>query len=100
VLGTRPVTDTVKRVDAGVLGPTVDRTGLAALAAPVVLGTDLVTAMAARLPTLADLVSLPVLVDALAGRCRLQALEVPSAGRRVHDADDLALLECLDDLGG
>jgi 2-C-methyl-D-erythritol 4-phosphate cytidylyltransferase len=100
VLGTRPVTDTVKRVEAGVLGATVDRTGLAALAAPVVLGTDLLTAIAARLPTPADLVSLSLLVAALAGRCRLQALEVPSAGRRVHDADDLALLQCLDDLGG
>jgi 2-C-methyl-D-erythritol 4-phosphate cytidylyltransferase len=98
VLGTRPVTDTVKRVDAGVLGATVDRAGLAALAAPVVLGADLVAALAARLPTLADLVSLSLLVDALAGRCRLQAVEVPSAGRRVHDADDLALLQCLDDL--
>jgi hypothetical protein len=37
-------------------------------------------------------------VDTLAGLCRLQAVEVPSAGRRVHDEEDLVLLECLDDL--
>jgi 2-C-methyl-D-erythritol 4-phosphate cytidylyltransferase len=96
VVGTRPVTDTVKRVESGVLGATVDRAGLAALAAPVVFGADVAAALAST--TVADVVSLPVLVHTLAGLCRLQAVEVPSAGRRVHDEEDLVLLECLDDL--
>jgi 2-C-methyl-D-erythritol 4-phosphate cytidylyltransferase len=97
VLGTRPVTDTVKRADTGVLGATVDRAGLAALAAPVVFCSDVAGSLASRLPAIADVVSLPVLVDALAGLCRLEAVEVPSTGRRIHDAEDLVLLECLDD---
>ena len=45
VAGVRPVTDTVKAVDTGVLGETVDRAGLLAVTSPVVLPASVVTAL-------------------------------------------------------
>lgn len=93
-LGARPVTDTVKRVEDGWLGATLDRDALTALASPVVFRGRELAGLEARLQRVGDLADLPVLVDALATACTLLAVEVPSSGRRIHDAADLRLLEC------
>jgi 2-C-methyl-D-erythritol 4-phosphate cytidylyltransferase len=92
VVGIRPVTDTVKRVEGAWLRDTLDRDGLAVLASPVVWGADLVAPLSQLLPTAGDLADLSGLVTALAGLCTLRGVEVPSAGRRVGDPEDLALL--------
>ena len=45
VVAVRPVTDTVKRVEAGLVGETVDREGLVAPSSPVVLPPSVVPAL-------------------------------------------------------
>lgn len=95
VLGVRPVTDTLKRVEEGELSSTIERDLMAALASPVVFAADAVEPLTRLLPTAGDLGDLAALVGALAGLCRLRGLEVPSAGRRIGDADDLAVLTVL-----
>src|SRR4029079_600759 len=50
VVGVRPVTDTVKVVDDGLVGETLDRDGLCAVASPVVLPSDVVASLGG-LPT-------------------------------------------------
>lgn len=89
VVGVRPVTDTVTEVADGLVGATVDRDGLVALAAPVVLPVRLVRSLDAMPgPDLAALVgSLP---DA-------ELVEAPAAGRAVASEEDLRLLEALTD---
>lgn len=91
VAGVRPVTDTVKVVDGETVGRTVDRTGLLAIASPVVLpppvlrglpgvpGSDL-AALVARL---------------VADGVQVDLVEAPAAGRRVGTEDDLRILEAL-----
>ena len=110
LVGTRPVTDTVKRLDsggsagsaagtarvvggsaagtAGVVGETVDRSGLVSLASPVVLPA----AVVAALPDWPDLTDLPALVSWLAERFEVAFVEAPAEGRRVVDESDLRLL--------
>lgn len=92
VVGVRPVTDTVKRVSDGWLGATLERDALAVLASPVVFAPELVQPLSLLLPTAGDLGDLAALVGALGGLCTLRGVEVPSAGRRVSDAEDLVLL--------
>ena len=89
-VGVRPVTDTVKELRQGVLGDTVDRTGLLQVASPVVLPVGVVAALDG-LPTLdfADLVA------ELAGRFPVETLEAPAEARRVGDEDDLRVLGAL-----
>jgi len=89
VAGVRPVTDTVKQVADGVVGATVDREGLVALAAPVVLPAGVVRSLKnAPGPDLAALVgSLP----------DVELVEAPAAGRAVASEDDVRLLEALTD---
>jgi 2-C-methyl-D-erythritol 4-phosphate cytidylyltransferase len=93
-IGVRPVTDTVKRVEDGWLGATLDRDSLSALTSPVVFSGRALGGPDARLQRAGELADLSVLVGALAPACTLRAVEVPSSGRRVHDAADLRLLEC------
>ena len=87
VAGVRPVTDTVKQVADGRVGATVDRDGLVALAAPVVLPARVVGSLdAAPGPDLVALVqSLP----------DVELVEAPPAGRAVASLDDVRLLEAL-----
>jgi 2-C-methyl-D-erythritol 4-phosphate cytidylyltransferase len=91
VAGVRPVTDTVKVVDAGVLGETVDRAGLLAVTSPVVLPASVVTALETPPPVedLADLVA------TLRADHEVVFLEAPPQGRRVVDDSDLRLVEAL-----
>lgn len=94
--GVRPVTDTVKALapagsaggPAGVVGETVDRSGLVSLASPVVLPASVVAA----LPDWPDLTDLPALVSSLAERFEVSFVEAPAEGRRIVDESDLRLL--------
>lgn len=100
VVGVRPVTDTVKEVVDGAVVGTVDRDALSALASPLAVGAGLLDALAARLPTAGQLADLTVVLDALEGLGTVVPFEVPSAGRRLTDADDVVLMECLHGLRG
>jgi 2-C-methyl-D-erythritol 4-phosphate cytidylyltransferase len=92
VVGVRPVTDTVRTVDdAGVLGETVDRSTLLAVASPVVI-PEAVLATLAEAPALDDLADLVV---TLRGQHEVVFLEAPPQGRRIADESDLRLLEAL-----
>ena len=79
--GVRPVTDTVKLLRDGLVGETLDRSGLWQLAAPVVLPRP---------------VLLPgTLVELVGGLADVVYVEAPPLARRVGDASDLTLLEAL-----
>ena len=90
VVGVRPVTDTVKVVEDGVVGETVDRDGLVAVASPIVLPPTVVGSLEA-LPSL-DFVEL---VAALRQRYPVELVEAPPEARRVGSEDDVRLLEAL-----
>ena len=90
VVGVRPVTDTVKRVEEGFVGDTVDRSGLVSIASPVVLPASVVAALDA-LPSL----DFTELVAALQGRFPVELREAPPEARRVADQADIRLLEAL-----
>lgn len=90
VIGFRPVTDTVKHARDGVLGETVDRAGLRAVATPVVIPA----AVLARLESV-DAADLPALVATLAAHAPLEWVEAPPLARRVREVADLVDLEAL-----
>jgi 2-C-methyl-D-erythritol 4-phosphate cytidylyltransferase len=89
-VGVRPVTDTVKERDGDLVGATVDRTTLLQVVSPVVLPVAVVGALDG-VPT-SDFAEL---VAHLAERFPVETLEAPAQARRVHDADDLRVLEAL-----
>jgi 2-C-methyl-D-erythritol 4-phosphate cytidylyltransferase len=90
VVGVRPVTDTVKVVTDGVVGETVDRAGLVAVASPVVLPATVVASLGS-LPS-SDFVAL---VAALRRRYPVELLEAPPEARRVATVEDIRVLEAL-----
>lgn len=90
VVGVRPVTDTVKRVDGGVVGATLDREGLLAVASPVVLPAAVVAGLD-HLPS----TDFAELVAALAADHPVRTLPAPPEGRRVGTAEDVRILEAL-----
>jgi 2-C-methyl-D-erythritol 4-phosphate cytidylyltransferase len=90
VVGVRPVTDTVKRLEDGVVGDTVDRAGLLAVASPVVLPGSVVAALD-ELPSR----DFAELVDALRRRFPVTFREAPAEAARVRTRDDVRLLEAL-----
>ncbi|GAA4673423.1 2-C-methyl-D-erythritol 4-phosphate cytidylyltransferase [Nocardioides nanhaiensis] len=95
VVGVRPVTDTVKQVDGGRVGATVDREGLQAVCSPVVLPPRVVRELAhVPAPDLAA-ADLAELVRSLGERHPVELREAPPEARRVLDVDDVALLEAL-----
>lgn len=85
----RPVTDTVKTSQDGVLGETVDRSGLVAVVSPVVLPPAVLSA----LDEWPDLTDLAALVARLRERFEIHLVEAPAAARRVSDESDLAMLD-------
>jgi 2-C-methyl-D-erythritol 4-phosphate cytidylyltransferase len=92
VVGARPVTDTVRSVDAsGTTGDTVDRNELRAVTSPVVIPAAVVASLSA-LPPLDDLADLVV---ALRSEHEVTFLEAPAESRRVRDESDVELLEGL-----
>jgi 2-C-methyl-D-erythritol 4-phosphate cytidylyltransferase len=90
VVGVRPVTDTVKRVDDGEVRATVDREQLVTVCSPVVLPGPAVASLEA-LPTL----DFPALVAALERLGPVRREVAPSAAHRVAGSDDIRLLEAL-----
>jgi 2-C-methyl-D-erythritol 4-phosphate cytidylyltransferase len=94
VVGVRPVTDTVKVVADGLVGETVDRASLVAVASPVVLPAEVVAALDG-LPSY-DFVEL---VATLRTRFPVELVEAPPASRRVGSEDDLRVLEGLTSVG-
>ena len=93
VVGVRPVTDTVKRVEDGLIGETVDRDDLFVVASPVVLPA----AVVASLPELPPLEDLAALVALLREDREVTYLEAPPEARRIADESDLLLLRDLAD---
>jgi 2-C-methyl-D-erythritol 4-phosphate cytidylyltransferase len=107
VVGVRPVTDTVKHLDGAggghgedgddgtdgdggeMVGETVDRSALVAVASPVVLPAAVVSG----LDDWPDLDDVPALVDRLRGAYPVSFLEAPAQARRVADESDVRLLE-------
>ena len=90
VVGVRPVTDTVKVVDDGLVGATLDRDGLVAVTSPVVLPTDVVAALDGLPAT-----GFVELVAALRSRFPVELVEAPPAARRVGTEEDVRVLEAL-----
>lgn len=90
VVAVRPVTDTVKTVDDGAVGETVDREQLRTVVSPVVLPASVVAAVPA-LPS----VHFTELVPWLREHFRVELVPAPAQARRVADADDVAVLEAL-----
>ena len=90
VVATRPVTDTIKQVADGLIGATIDRSGLASVVSPVVLPPSVVAALATEPGT--DLVTL---VASLAPTHEIVLVEAPASARRVTSPDEVALLEAL-----
>lgn len=88
VVGVRPVTDTVKSVDDGAVGATVDREGLRAVASPIVLPAAVVAALDG-LPT----TDFAMLVEWLRAEHPVELVDAPPDARRVTGPDDLRLLE-------
>ena len=90
VVAYRPVTDTVKVVDDGFLGDTVDRAGLRVVVSPIVLPPSVVGALTA-LPT----TDFEGLAESLREAYAVELVEAPAAARRVGSLDDLRVLEAL-----
>jgi 2-C-methyl-D-erythritol 4-phosphate cytidylyltransferase len=88
VVGVRPVTDTVKQVEDGYVGATVDRESLVVVTSPIVLPAEVVAALD-RLPSY----DFAALAGALAARFPVVTIEAPPEGRRVASEDDGRLLE-------
>lgn len=94
VVGVLPVTDTIKEIrehaDGPVVGETVDRDLLVALASPIVIPAGVVAGLD-DWPS-ADLARA---VAGLRGLSPVAYLEAPMAGVRVESADDVRALEAL-----
>src|SRR6478736_280207 len=90
VVGVRPVTDTVKVVEDGVVGETLDRDGLVTVASPVVLPAEVVASLGG--PPTDDFVAL---VADLRRRYPVELVEAPPAARRVGSEEDVRVLEAL-----
>jgi len=95
VVGVRPVTDTIKVVSDGLVGETVDRDGLIAIASPLVIPAAVAASLA---PPGHDLGR--VVADLAAAGHRVETLEAPSQGRRVASVEAVRLLEALSDPRG
>ena len=91
VVGTRPVTDTVKVVDDTGVGETLDRDALVAIVSPLVLPAALVASLSRRPAT--DLAR--AVADLVASGREVEQVLAPSEARRVSSLDDVRLLEAL-----
>ena len=94
-MGVRPVTDTVKVVADGaagqVVGETLDRDALLAVASPLVVPAAVLASLA-RWPS-TDLAR--AVADLAAAGHAVETLEAPPEGRRVSSPDDVRLLDAL-----
>jgi 2-C-methyl-D-erythritol 4-phosphate cytidylyltransferase len=94
VVGVLPVTDTVKEIvegpDGPVVGRTLDRDGLVAIASPIVIPTSVVAVLADWPST-----DLPSAVRSLRRAGPVRLVEGPPTARRVASEDDVRALEAL-----
>ncbi|MBO9521760.1 MAG: 2-C-methyl-D-erythritol 4-phosphate cytidylyltransferase [Nocardioidaceae bacterium] len=90
VVAFREVTDTIKGRTGDRLGETVDRAGLRTVVSPVVVPGPVLAGL-----EVLDAGEFPVLVGDLATRAEIEWLEAPALARRVHDLEELAVLEAL-----
>ena len=90
VVGVRPVSDTVKLLDGGVLGATVDRDAWGQVASPVVLPARVVASLDG-LPSL-DFAELVARLQELGP---VDLVTAPPQARRVASEDDVRVLEAL-----
>lgn len=90
VVAVRPVTDTVKEIDDGFVGATVDRADLVQVASPVVLPARVVAGLDG-FPSL-DFVEL---VATLRAAHPVELRLAPPEGRRVGDDEEIRVLEGL-----
>lgn len=91
VIGVRPVTDTLKAVDAdGVVEGTVDREAMRQVTSPIVLPASVVAGMEGLAST-----DFATLAADLAARFPVVTMQAPPEGRRVGDEDDVRVLEAL-----
>lgn len=97
VVGVQTVTDTVKRVEDGVVGETVDRDAVWAVTSPLVLPPDVVAALEARggPEALSPGLDLAEMVAALGRHGPVRHLVAPAEGRRVSSAEDVEVLAAL-----
>jgi 2-C-methyl-D-erythritol 4-phosphate cytidylyltransferase len=93
VAGVRPVTDTVKVLQDGLVGETVDRDELVRVASPVVVPGPVVADVADLLGDPA--VDLAGLVDALRTRTTVELVEAPPESSRVGSPEDVRVLAVL-----
>jgi 2-C-methyl-D-erythritol 4-phosphate cytidylyltransferase len=91
VVGVRPVTDTVKVVADGLVGGTLDRERLLAVASPLVVPA----AVVARLPRRPDSDLLLALGELASAGHPAETVEAPPEGRRVTSPDDVRVLDAL-----
>jgi 2-C-methyl-D-erythritol 4-phosphate cytidylyltransferase len=94
----RPVTDTVKTVVDERIHGTIDREGLAALIAPVLIAAPVLRGAVAAgdEPPLSNFGEL---LSWLRSRGPVELVKGPSLARRVDDASAVNLLECVDEVG-
>ncbi|GAA5142723.1 hypothetical protein GCM10023340_06670 [Nocardioides marinquilinus] len=90
VVGVRPVTDTVKVVEDGLVGRTLDRQSLLAVCSPLVLPARVVAGLE-RVPTW----DFTELVARLREQDAVETLTAPSTAARVAEEADVRLLESL-----
>ncbi|WP_372733898.1 2-C-methyl-D-erythritol 4-phosphate cytidylyltransferase [Nocardioides sp.] len=90
VVGVRPVTDTIKRIEGGKIGATLDRSDLWQVASPVVLPVEVVAALDDYPGT-----DLAALVEQLAARFAVTLVEAPATARRITSVEDLRVLEAM-----
>lgn len=88
VVGVRPVTDTVKTVEDGFLGSTLERENLRTIVSPVVLPSSVVLAMPSLPSTHFD-----ELVPMLREHFPVALVPAPAEARRISSADDVRILE-------
>lgn len=90
VVAVRPVTDTVKQVDADVVVGTVDRDGLIEVVSPIVLPASVVAALQE-----APITDFAALASDLARRFPIVTVPAPAAAARVRTVEDVRTLEAL-----
>lgn len=97
VVGVRPVTDTVKEVADGAIGPSVDRDGLISVCSPVVLPPSVVADLLGEggsLPSI-DFAEVVTRLRERYGDDRIVLADAPPEARRVATDEDLEVLAAL-----
>ncbi len=97
VVGVQTVTDTVKRVEDGVVGETVDRDAIWAVTSPLVLPAAVVAELEARggPAALSAGLDLAEMVAALGRQRPVRHLRAPAEGRRVSSPEDVEVLAAM-----